>query len=289
MYNYSIIVPHKNCPALLNRLLDSIPKRDDIQIVVVDDNSDDGKKPIVNRMNVEVILLDAAQSKGAGRARNIGLEKSKGNWLLFADADDYFSDNLTALLDKYKDDVTTDIVYLSAEKFDEKNIFGELNEKKAIQSYLNGEDYADMLLRYNMWTPWSRMVRRSVVVENKIKFDEIPACNDKMFGLKSSQYSKKIEVFPETIYYYYRPSFNSQTDNKRNRYMFDDMMDLRGRTIILYQEVGYKFVPSMAEIAMSKQYAKDMSKSILLIKYLSFLKQYKISLFKDLVRFLFKK
>ena len=286
---YTFIIPHKNCPNLLKRCVDSIPRFDDIQIIVVDDNSDDDKRPDIKRDGLEVIVLDGDQSKGAGRARNVGLEHAHGRWLLFADADDYYSENLIHLLERFRDDTSTDIVYLSASKFDENGVFTEINESYLVKEFIQKHPYAEMRLRYDMWTPWSRMVRRSVVVENKIKFDEIPACNDKMFGLKSSQYSKKIEVFPETIYYYYRPSFNSQTDNKRNRYIFDDMMDLRGRTIILYQEVGYKFVPSMAEIAMSKQYAKDMSKSILLIKYLSFLKQYRISLFKDLVRFLFKK
>ena len=39
--NYSIIIPHKNTPNLLQQCLDSIPYRDDIQIIVVDDNSED--------------------------------------------------------------------------------------------------------------------------------------------------------------------------------------------------------------------------------------------------------
>ena len=41
MINYSIIISHKNIPDLLSRCLDSIPKREDIQIIVVDDNSED--------------------------------------------------------------------------------------------------------------------------------------------------------------------------------------------------------------------------------------------------------
>lgn len=41
--NYSIIIPHKNIPQLLQRCLDSIPIRDDVQVIVVDDNSDTDK------------------------------------------------------------------------------------------------------------------------------------------------------------------------------------------------------------------------------------------------------
>lgn len=39
-YLYSIIIPHRNIPHLLRRCLASIPARDDIQTIVVDDNSD---------------------------------------------------------------------------------------------------------------------------------------------------------------------------------------------------------------------------------------------------------
>ena len=36
---YTFIIPHHNCPELLDRCLTSIPQRDDIQVIVVDDNS----------------------------------------------------------------------------------------------------------------------------------------------------------------------------------------------------------------------------------------------------------
>lgn len=38
-FNYSFIIPHHNSPDLLNRYLKSIPQREDIEIIVVDDNS----------------------------------------------------------------------------------------------------------------------------------------------------------------------------------------------------------------------------------------------------------
>ena len=43
MINYSIVIPHKNTPDLLQYCLDSIPVRDDVQVIVVDDNSDADK------------------------------------------------------------------------------------------------------------------------------------------------------------------------------------------------------------------------------------------------------
>ena len=67
MYNYSFIIPHKNCPDLLQRCVDSIPERDDVQVIVVDDNSDDSKKPsLKNHKNLQVILMPHSLRVQAG-------------------------------------------------------------------------------------------------------------------------------------------------------------------------------------------------------------------------------
>ena len=58
-FRYSIIIPHKNIPELLIRCLNSIPDREDIQIIVIDDNSTDADiysvmYPELNRSDIEI-------------------------------------------------------------------------------------------------------------------------------------------------------------------------------------------------------------------------------------------
>ena len=77
--NYSIIIPHRNSPLLLERCLKSIPQRPDLEVIVVDDNSDIAEKPSTDRNDVRFIFLDAVQSKGAGKARNAGIKESQGD------------------------------------------------------------------------------------------------------------------------------------------------------------------------------------------------------------------
>ena len=86
--NFSIIIPHRNIHTLLQRCIDSIPARDDVQIIIVDDNSDPNivdfdNFPGKNNPQVEIYLTK--EGKGAGYARNVGLDHAKGKWLLFAD------------------------------------------------------------------------------------------------------------------------------------------------------------------------------------------------------------
>ena len=284
-YTYSFIIPHKNCPDLLRRCVDSIPVRDDVQIIVVDDNSDDGKKPALkDRKGLQVILLDAEHSKGAGRARNVGLDHAEGKWLLFADADDFFSENLSSLLDKYKNVQKTDIVYLNACTFDENGLINAYKTDQLIKNYLAGKNSAEMDLRYSLWTPWSRMVRQSVVNDFNIRFDEIPAGNDLMFGLKCSKYAKKMLVEPKFVYNYYTPSIGSCTDNARKK-MIDSRLTLRGKLILFYREVGYMANTNLLDVIFSFYIRNGGSLRDCITKYSKFRKEYNVSLFDDFCKF----
>ena len=103
---FSIIIPHKEIPDLLMRCLQSIPVSEDIQVIVVDDNSADAdtyleRYPELSRPYLEFIRT--TKGGGAGYARNVGLEHAKGKWLLFADADDFYVDDMYSIICSYVD------------------------------------------------------------------------------------------------------------------------------------------------------------------------------------------
>ena len=99
-YTYSIIIPHYNSPELLKRMLASIPERDDIQILVIDDYSTSenvSKVKALSHKNLEIVFLK--QNRGAGYARNVGLERVKGKWVSVVDADDVYDKDTFSILD----------------------------------------------------------------------------------------------------------------------------------------------------------------------------------------------
>lgn len=85
---FSIIMLHKNTPKLLKRCLESIPRMDDIQIIVVDDNSDSNIvdfSVLIGMKDECVEIYLTKEGKGAGHACNVGMKYAKGKWLLFTD------------------------------------------------------------------------------------------------------------------------------------------------------------------------------------------------------------
>ena len=110
---FSIIIPHYNIPDLLMRCLESIPVSEDIQVIVVDDNSSDAdtyleRYPELSRPYLEFIRT--TKGGGAGYARNVGLDHAKGKWLLFADADDLYVDDMYEIIRPYADS-KADIIF----------------------------------------------------------------------------------------------------------------------------------------------------------------------------------
>lgn len=203
---YSFIIPHHNCPNLLYRLLDTIPQRNDIEIIVVDDNSDVDKVPVITRSDVQLFLIPASESKGAGHARNVGLDHAKGKWLLFADSDDYYDKSLLKCLDRYKD-YEIDILYFSAYTNVKENQFVTLEQNeidKNIQIYLNGskqiQDIQRMGLSSNV--PWNKMFNHEFIKRIAVRFEEIPISNDAWFVNFAGSQAIRIETIPDKLYYY---------------------------------------------------------------------------------------
>jgi len=202
---YSIIIPHHNTPQLLERCLGSIPDCEDIQVIVVDDNSnsqivDFSKFPSLNRSNT--ITLFTKEGKGAGYARNIALQQAKGEWLLFADADDYFLPNAFDLIRKYKDS-EADIVYFHSKScFSDTGLPADRNiqHEQLFAQYDKNNTHSVKYLKYNYLEPWGKLIKRQLVVEHSIRFDEVMHANDVMFSTKTAFYADKIEVSDDPIY-----------------------------------------------------------------------------------------
>lgn len=202
MINYTFIIPNKNCPNLLKRCVDSIPQRDDVQIIVVDDNSDDCKKPTLERKGLQIIILDAEHSNGAGHARNVGLKEAKGKWLLFPDADDYYRDGLLEVLDQYRDADDLDVVYFNFEYKDGnsgKDI--PITFKNYFDNYDGTVEAMDKVKFLNI-PPWTKMVNSSFVSRHCICFEEVINGNDLFFSMRVGFHANAIAVIKEPLYVY---------------------------------------------------------------------------------------
>lgn len=200
MKDISIIIPFKNTVNTLPRLLNSIPKLDNIEIILIE-NSDYPMSRDQIGINREYKLLNAPENRYAGGARNVGIEASSGKWIIFADSDDFFSPNAFEIFEHYIDS-PHDLIYFGCNSvYDDtlqqgdrhkpfNNIVKDLSTGKC--SELKGKLYHVV--------PWAKMIRRSLIIENQIRFDEVIAANDVYFSTLCAYYSQKFTYDTKQTY-----------------------------------------------------------------------------------------
>lgn len=205
MFNYSIIIPHYNIPALLERCVNSIPVRDDVQIIVVDDCSpckEDLNRVIENlRKDREIEFYTTPQGGSAGRARNIGLDHARGKWLIFADADDFFDDDFESILDENISN-NNDVLYLKCRSVQSDDISKPSGRIIDDEKHFDKFRYEDNARYYRLehQVPWGIIIKRSLVIDNRIRFDETRYANDAMFAVSVGCFAQHIDLINRNFY-----------------------------------------------------------------------------------------
>lgn len=198
---YSFIIPHHNTPDLLQRLVDSIPQRDDIEVIIVDDNSDDDKKANITRPDALTIFIDKEHTKGAGRARNVGMDVATGKWLLFADSDDLYKPGFIDVLDEYKDD-DIEMLFYNIDSVDSDSL--QPNKRSAIHNKLveqyDGSVKASNNILYFGYAPWRRMLLSEFVKKHGFRFEETVRGNDMFFSIQASFFVRHWKVDKRIVY-----------------------------------------------------------------------------------------
>ena len=199
-FTYSIIIPHKNTITLLRRCIESIPKRNDIQIIVIDDYSDIISAEEWNQFqqvysHVELYLPE--EGKGAGYARNIGLKHAKGKWIIFADADDFFYENAFVEFDKLSNS-EYDTIFFNCDSRDGKTMELIGDRMPIIRRSIDNKDYDS--LKYKSLVPWGKMIKKDFIEDNDLSFEEIEVSNDVMFSLKLGMVINNVGIITSNLY-----------------------------------------------------------------------------------------
>jgi glycosyltransferase involved in cell wall biosynthesis len=190
--------------------MSSIPQRDNIEVLIIDDASDAQTKKKLKEIESgwrQVTLFENKDdtSKGAGWARNLGISRSSGEYVVFADSDDSFTDDAFQVFDDITEKEKHDFVVFKASSIKSN---GRKSDRTAFRNFLVEEaarvkrskkiSVKEILSKID--APWAKLVRREMLVKNDIKFDEIYSSEDVMFNLRVLIHSQNIKVCSEEVY-----------------------------------------------------------------------------------------
>ena len=120
MIKVSIIIPMYNAKDFIVKALDSIPVRDDIEVLCIDDCSTDNTYDIVDEYmkshKLNIRLFKNETNLKTGLTTNVGYDNAQGKWIIGMDNDDYLlTDRYNSVIDKLDEYDEYDMVFIANE------------------------------------------------------------------------------------------------------------------------------------------------------------------------------
>lgn len=261
---FSIIIPAYNVEDLIGDCLQSIVWQDypksEYEIIIVEDCSTDNtysrilslidtyrQDSSLNKLNISVIKHDVNKRQGGGR--NTGIKVAKGEYILFVDADDYYSaknvlKELSSIIDRNKVSL---IVSKSSQTvpFDSHPSSNDITIGNRIE-YYDSEGY--LLSDYYCIELWKGCYNRKFLLDNNLYFRENVVFEDTDWSFKMCVKAKSVAIidFP---FYCYRNNPNSTTQTMslssriQNIEAIIELYDfIKGDTFLISDEVKKKFL-----------------------------------------------
>lgn len=217
---FSLILPVYNIEKYVKRCVNSLLRQEytDYEIILVDDGSTDSSGSICDKLadKNNNIFAYHKENGGLSDARNYGMDRAKGNYILFIDSDDWVDEKLLISLHNHLNKSNVDILKFGFQKMQEGNY------KNTFFSYFNIGVYdrrqiEETILPYTIGpkrlfcyeqnackSVWSHVYSLNFLRENNIRFvSEREILNeDYLFNLHTLLYAKSLEVTHYILYYY---------------------------------------------------------------------------------------
>jgi len=268
MPEISVIITTYNRANLLEQAIESILAQSykNFEVIVVDDGSEDNTFEIAKEFPVKYIFQ---KNSGVSKARNTGIEISKGRLIAFLDSDDLWKPKKLEIQKKFMDKnphiplCYTDEIWLKDSVFK--------NQRKIHQK--SGGDIFERCLKLCIISPSSVMIRREIFEE--FKFDErMPVCEDYDLWLRicakyevgyipqrliikrsiCSQLSKKYEAMDRFRIYAIRKVLKTQLPSEKKKLAMEELK--RKSKIVsngalkrkkVFRFLKYKLIPLLAK------------------------------------------
>lgn len=199
----SVVIPVYNTAPYLEKCLESVVNQtyQNLQVIIINDGSTDNSAEICQKFSEKDDRIEFInkQNEGVSIARNIGIEKSKGEWIYFLDSDDFIDLNMFEYLIETVFKKECDVIQFGIRSFKNNQLVSERLPS-------NNKEYTDLrkFIEENQLKPisaWLHLIHTSLVKNNSLYFNEnLKHGEDMLFMYSTYSYARKIFVLDKVFY-----------------------------------------------------------------------------------------
>lgn len=215
---YSIIIPCYNSFEKMTRCLRCLEEQTckNFEVIIIDDCSTDNTfsnlANYIQKSNLAFKLIKNDNNLGAGYSRNIGIEKSNGEYLLFLDSDDYIATDTIEIFENIlNNDNSIDCILFDYIKYK--------NNVEQIFSILPNQNYeyikTDISFKFVRGCTCGKVYKREIIIKNDIRFSSAVRNEDMPFTKVAISYCNRIYYYRTKPLYYYVMNASSLMHNKK--------------------------------------------------------------------------
>lgn len=271
MPKFSIIVPAYNVEDYIETCLNSIfnQTNQDFEVIVVNDGSTDNTLKVLNKYKDNIIIINQ-ENLGLSDARNNGVKKAQGKYLLFVDSDDFIDKTLLQKLDSVTKN-NPDLVRFGVNEIINNEVIPVYGPKF---NNLTGVDAFKIIANNKYIEPaWLYLYNKDYYINNNYSFMTRVYHED--FGLipKVIVNASKVTSIEFPGYYYVKREGSIINDPSKENKKINDLLIL-GRLLLSEKSLSKEFYSFVANslISTTKKITNKEKKK----EYIKNLKQLKV-------------
>ncbi|MDO4870526.1 MAG: glycosyltransferase family 2 protein [Candidatus Saccharibacteria bacterium] len=217
----SIIIPVYNAESTIDKIIIKLLKQtyQNIELIIINDGSTDNslqkiKLTVGDDQRAKIITQ---KNQGPSAARNFGLKKSTGDFVMFFDADDDFKHNIIKTMINKQQKNNSDMVVCGM-KLNNKKIIPKqrviLKNNKIIRYVLRS------LLKQNIfYGPYCKLFKRNIINQMKLKFDtKVKYGEDTIFVMNYITKINSLTMIDQALYQYNYSPRGTAFNNRKNQF-----------------------------------------------------------------------
>lgn len=220
----SVIIPAYNVEKTIEKCVESILKQhfQNFEIIIVDDGSIDKTFMVCNSLKEKDsrILVVHQKNGGSSAARNTGIMKAKGRYIVFVDGDDCVDDNYLEKLifPSIQNDI--DVVVCGITIYYQKQKYSVSHGFKKIKAAADFSDVSELIYEScengMIYSPCNKLYKRDIIMDNHILFPiNKEPIEDVLFNCEYMKHISSLAVIPECPYFYNKNDIESNVTRFR--------------------------------------------------------------------------